>query len=40
MGLFDLIFDELGKEIKEAPGWLSLIFVLMYFFSYGQSRKD
>ena len=27
MGLFDLVFDELGKEIKEAPGWLSLVFV-------------
>lgn len=27
MGLFDLVFDELGKEIKEAPGWLSLVFL-------------
>jgi hypothetical protein len=27
MGLFDLVFDELSKEIKEAPGWLSLVFV-------------
>jgi|SRR5271155_4048296 len=26
MGLFDLVFDELSKEIKEAPGWLSLVF--------------
>jgi len=25
MGLFDLVFDELSKEIKEAPGWLSLV---------------
>ena len=27
MGLFDLVFDELSKEIKEAPGWLALVFV-------------
>lgn len=27
MGLFDLVFDELSKEIREAPGWLSLVFV-------------
>jgi hypothetical protein len=25
MGLFDSVFDELSKEIKEAPGWLSLV---------------
>jgi len=27
MGLFDLIFDQLSKEIREAPGWLSLVAV-------------
>lgn len=26
MGLFDLVFDELSKEVREAPGWLTLIF--------------
>jgi hypothetical protein len=24
-GVFEAIFDELGKEIKDAPGWLSLV---------------
>jgi hypothetical protein len=27
MRLFDLVFDELSKEIEEAPGWLALVFV-------------
>jgi hypothetical protein len=27
MGLFDLVFDELAKEIKEAPGWLSFVVI-------------
>jgi len=27
MGIFDLLLDELAKEIKEAPGWISLVIV-------------